>query len=241
MRIRTLISALGCAAVLLAGAVASADGIGINFIGGGPPSGAEDLSVDNADGPAGVVPQSDWNNLPNASGAVGSVIDSNGIVLGATGVSWTSNNTWSVGNGSTTADHILMNGYLDTNSTDPTTVTISNVPYALYDVYVYTDGDNTNDRIGSFDINGTAHLAQDVATFAGVYDDATADGIGNYLLFEGLSGDTLAMATPVNFRAPLNGLQIVDRTPPVPEPTAALLYGAGMALVGTVVRRRQSR
>ncbi len=236
----TLVLALGVSASVHAAS------IGVNFVGGqGGPGVGQDLVLDNADGPAGVVVQSNWNNLAGVSGGPTALIDDSGALLTTT-LQWGgSPNMFTTGNGSSTADHILMNGYLDTNNNSTTVLTLENIPYDVFDIIVYYDGGSTS-RSGQYtvDTSTLAPISQigfDNANFTGTFvqDDGTGSG-GNYLLFSGLTGGgvDLINATPVGqgvIRAPINGIQIVEVIA-VPEPTTAALGLLGVA--GMVMRRR---
>ena len=49
----------------------------------------------------------------------------------------------------------MMMGYLDSTSTSTTTVAVAGLPSAVYDVYVYADGDNRSyARTASYTISG---------------------------------------------------------------------------------------
>jgi hypothetical protein len=202
--------------------------IGINFVGGRP--GIPGAMVT---GSAGIVPQSHWNNVADnqatstggaQAGSATDLLDSDGNATGAS-VSWVANNTWVIGGatpGTGTAQ--AFKGYLDTTSTSTTSVTFDSVPYSLYDVYVYFDGDEAIGRNGLYSVtSGLQTLDQ------GPYFDRanwpiggeTTDFVladepneaGNYAVFRGLTGQQLTVtARPADtaaFRAPLNAIQIV--------------------------------
>jgi hypothetical protein len=144
------------------------------------------------------------------------------------------------------ADHKMMDGYFDTAAIFgqiPTAMAFVDVPYALYDVYVYGDGDGAasqGPRIGvysltttqssmptaksvrKFDPPDTRNAQNATSTF--VYDDASIDGVGNYVVFRNVVGPRFTVTTtPVdshnadgsfggNPRGPINGVQIVEVT-----------------------------
>ncbi len=231
-----------CLVLIVIFGFAQADVISVNFVGGQGGSGVDqDLVIDQADGAAGVVPEMNWNNLDGTSGGSVALIDSDGIATGAT-VSWGgSPNRFTTGNGSTTADQILMNGYLDTDNTSTTTVTVSNVPYAKYDVYVYFDGGGTG-RAGEYTVNGTTRIGTDNANPSNNFTDTFLqdDGVGgggNYLLFSGLTDADLTIAAtptappPTVNRAPINGFQIVEVVIPEPSSIAVWFGVAGFGLL----------
>lgn len=203
-------------------AVVSDKAININFKGGTDalPDGHE------VTGTAGFIPSAHWNNVSDfatPTGRATDLVDSDGTAQTGTSVDWTANNTWLVsadpaadGNGA------LLGGYLDTTDASTTTVTVTNIPYRNYLVYVYFDGDNTG-LYGTYTAKAfgeetlTRTQARDnanwpVAAGGGEFAQAGEDGAaGNYVLFRGVTGGTLVVtATPAGgFRAPINGIQIV--------------------------------
>jgi len=194
--------------------------IGIDF--GGPGHGIA------ANQTAGVVPRANWNNV--ASGQAGAVYDlvNDANAQTTADISWTANNTWQI-SAAAPADGnaAIYKGYLDTTEFSTTTVNVAQIPFALYDVYVYFDGDTALGRSGKYTID-TSTLAPitqgeyldnanwPIAAGSGAFALADAPGeAGNYALFRNLSGESFALtATPFggpNPRAPVNAIQIVER------------------------------
>src|SRR5205807_7646231 len=95
-------------------------------------------------------------------------------------------------------------------------------------------------RSGNYAIGSTTQFAQDTIGFTGNYVQATLgnNSGGNYLLFTDVTGDSFTLtATPVNFRSPVNALQIVA----TPEPATLAFAGVSMlSLVGYAWRRRKA-
>jgi len=114
---------------------------------------------------AGFVPMQNWNTLkepvqqPKAgldygdtssieSPTAGTIVDNTGTAVPGAALTFSATNTWSVSGTSQTGDKQLLNSYLDnTNAKTPTTVTITGIPYATYDVYAYLGSDG-NGRSG---------------------------------------------------------------------------------------------
>lgn len=221
--------------------------VGLNFIGGRSSPGGGGTTYVLPGDIAGVVPQDSWNNLPpggsGVNGTTTGVLDSTGALVPLT-VTWSGiPNTWSITTGTPAdANARLMNGYVDTNTTSTTLIEVDNIPYLMYDVIVYFGGDVAG-RSGAYGIDdGISSILKSpliagpvwpVTTGGGTFIEVEAGQTGNYTVFRGLSGSSFDLtATAVNFRAPINAIQIVN----IPEPaTLSLLALGGLALV----RRRK--
>jgi beta-glucanase (GH16 family) len=104
-----------------------------------------------------------------------------------------------------------------------TTVSISGLAAASYDVYVYADGDNGSDaRTATYSISGPGISTASVsvtdaanATFSGTFTRAQ-NSTGNYARFT-VSGSSFTISAEATGsgvkRAPINGLQITPATP----------------------------
>ncbi len=112
---------------------------------------------------AGFIPISNWNNLlinhgtaPISSGAAGDsplpfvLNDSNGLVTTANVSAWVGGNGFGNTPNGTTGDQQLFSSGLNAQiaNNNPSTFTISNIPYPTYSVYVYY-WNNTAGAIGS--------------------------------------------------------------------------------------------
>lgn len=179
---------------------------------------------------AGVVPQAHWNNLNGASGVfAGLVAHFDGVsVLTPASVTWSSLGTWSStgraeeNNGFVAGgDRTLMTGYLDTSDqlAGAATVTVSGLdPRFTYDVIVYCVG-GVAGRGGAYTIGSMTKYGTAPANPVTHSEDLGNDlsDTGTYVHFRGLSGLSFTLtaeATPGsgrNFRAPVNGIQIVGR------------------------------
>lgn len=180
-----------------------------------------------------AVAQTNWNNIPGASGSstvTGAIVDNSGAAT-TLGVDWFSPlGTWSSGANSdnflpSSGDQIMMMGYLDNGTT--TTVTITNIPGALtaysYDVYVYTLFDAAN-RGGTYSIvnpadssvlKGPLFLNSDSNPTNYVqYPAGNTNRSGNYLVFRGLTNANIQLVTVADhggtIRSAINGIQLVS-------------------------------
>lgn len=176
---------------------------------------------------AGVVPQRSWNNL--TTGGTGSGVNLGGTVT----ASWSTPGGGTHGFGAlgtAPADYALVQGYLDTGDTSTTTLTVSGLKFPLFDVIVYSVGDNGSaTRVGKYTLSGPAistisKFVRDdggASDFDGIYTeaDSTSGGAGapsgNYCRFRNVRGSSFTIAAKGDYasdahpRAPLNAIQIV--------------------------------
>jgi hypothetical protein len=201
---RTLKLALFAASLLVTG-TAAANSVGLNFVdngNGGIQNGATDAlgATDVAGAPA--YQRSNWNNLGRWGQTV-SLIDNSGASTSIT-ATWDSNNTWRTGAGSSSPDHKLMHGYLDSTGQ----ANVNGSPYQFwwnenkpevyltgisswlagqagatqYDIVLYTDGDTTGGRIGEYWLQDGSSgdpptaLGSDLTTHVFVKDSANFSG-----------------------------------------------------------------
>jgi hypothetical protein len=234
--------AMAVGTALAIGSFAHADSIGISFTGGnnaGAPTAMLPTDV------AGALQQANWNNANGTSGTLSGLVNEGGIATSAT-ATWHADGTWGSGTGTSNGNFKLYNGYLDATGTSPTTVTVSGLAAAgitgRYAVYVYFTGDAVGqNRTGNYTIGGTTEFALDNTGFTGTYVQSTAGNPnGNYLVFDNITGDSFTLtATPVNFRSPVNGIQIAAE--PVPEPATLALAGVTLlGFIGYAWKRRRA-
>jgi hypothetical protein len=229
--------------------VSHASSIGVNFEGGGNGSSAVGLAPGDI---AGVVPQANYNNETGSTGTGLALNDNTGALTGAKLTFSGGSGVYNVyANNSVTpvgGNQELNSGFVyGTN-----TVTVSNVPYGFYNVYVYelndAAGREETTTLGSTSYYGTAANPTDsnhVSGTANTYlytqststDSANPTPNGDYVLFTGVSGSTLMFTDSAPGNGYITGFEIVA----VPEPSSviALVGLCGMGLVGLVIRRRR--
>jgi len=210
--------------VIPAGEIGPGSSISINF-GADEPDGAGSAVA----GAAGILGSAFWNNVETAAGEASGLVASidGAAALTDVSVSWESNNTWSsTGRGEENNsapegdDRNMMTGYLDTNNTSVTTVTVSGIPAgANYNVIVYAKG-GVNGRGGEFTIGDQTQEKLDEEAFDG---NLTAGR--DYLIFSNLSGESFELiGTPTlggTPRSPINGIEISFSSAPPPTPGGA--------------------
>ena len=204
--------------------------ISINLAGTTTPMGADEVAgLADLD-----LARPNWNNAVSEDNSharkegwlnINTLVDDSGTDTGAR-LSWTANGANSLFILNNPGDFRMMRGYLDTSNTTSTNVTVSDLPDSFiangYDVVVYFDGDNPTEsrtaeyRIGTTVVSGTDAAGVD---FSGTYTQAIADSAGNFLVIPGITGDRFALEATATFssgltkRAPVNGIQLVARTP----------------------------
>ncbi|CAN5158355.1 hypothetical protein BH23VER1_BH23VER1_20210 [soil metagenome] len=245
---RTLPLALVAATVFLAPAanIAIAATISLNFEG----DDSNGASANNL-GPsevAGVAPAARWTNLSGATGSRSNLPDDSGNPTGAA-VTWVGQGLWSWENSGRAVpgnpNGAMFNGYLDSVSDGSHTVTVSQIPFAQYDVVVYVDGENIGQgRPARINVGGADIFVNDDSNWDGTFVEGTGDSLAtatpgaNYVRFTGLTASSVTITSHAEpFRTAINGLQIVgtvavEGLPEVENepasnlaPTAARLHG----------------
>ena len=197
--------------------------MGLNFVGSGP--GVAVTSMGSSES-AGIIAQSNWNNLSGASGTDTTLVNNSGANVSGLSVTYSSLNPWADSAISDTAgNNRLMRGYLDFNVNEgSTSVAVSGITAAVYDVIVYSNGDE-NTRVGRYQVGAQTVWMKDNATFSGAFTQATdtadagshaATSAGNYMVFSGLTSSSFTLnatgvyATDGTLRAPVNAVQIIQ-------------------------------
>jgi hypothetical protein len=158
-----------CSLAALIGSISvsmiKAQTISLNFVRAS--SGASPLSEGDV---TGVVPVGNWNNATQANAnnhTNFALIDDNGLASGATATWNSGGSSWSVGTGGSggAADKLMMTGYLDQGGNGAGqlhTITINNIPYATYDVYLYHSSSGGANRTARYNANGTDLFARNL-------------------------------------------------------------------------------
>jgi hypothetical protein len=193
-----------------------------------------------AGGGAGVG-VSNWNDAAGASGALTDLVEDSGITT-TMDLTWSAGGAWGDGTANADADTgvgnaQLQRGYLDDNQGNPISITITQIPYASYDLVVYFSTDTGGDNYG--DITVTDGNGAVTATTTGTKElwgtNPNIDDT-NSLRVSGLTGD-LTINTPNRIggiRHSISGVQVIGV---IPEPSSALL----LALSGAVMLGRRKR
>ncbi|MFM1872923.1 MAG: Arylsulfatase, partial [Planctomycetota bacterium] len=214
--------AVATAAALFAPAASaqSQAAISINFRGNGG------NLVTGPAGAVGTTPFGGWNNVNGGSGSGVVVLDHAGVDRGVRLAFASASAGYQLNPAATSQDGNLYDGQIiATVAAGPATVTVSNVPYAQYDVVVYFGhgpshvGRDESLTIGSRVVcyqNENLQTYVNPVTFRQVTTTSVPGQAGNYAVFAGETGSsfTLVMA-PAAGGTPgstgMAGLQIVDR------------------------------
>jgi hypothetical protein len=241
----SVLAAMAAPAILVIAPVAQAgvntDTISIHF-GADEPTQVSGSMLDPTD-VAGVpaVASANWNNVTQKGGVfTGLTRDTNGVATTTDAiVLWEATNTWaSTGKGEennnfTGANHTLMTGYLDENTSTPSPIfaQVRNLPNDMatgtYDVYLYMTNGSPGESAGEYTVNAAGPkyvvAAGGTGQFSGPdFVQATGDDpaygttdFGNYVVFGAQTGSVVTITATNNSgisgkdRAVLNAVQIV--------------------------------
>lgn len=216
-------------------------------------------------GSAGVINAGNWNNLMNVDNPSGSsLLNSSGgtTTLSLSSSGWVKNtfNAWGDDRKNMYSNFIGHQGDPIGNAT----ISLSSIPYATYDVYLYYTAFYMNnggeiqtwtESQGGTTLYGlrgpssggqlTGYQQYQTSSFATASSDADAAQLGgNYLVFSGLTAANLTLTSSdpnqTGFKMEgLAGLQIVEVSP-VPEPSSLSLLGIAGSLLFAFRSRRKS-
>ena len=280
------LASAGAVAIGLGFAASSARAvsIGVNYTGAGSygqtqaeATGGYSLAPTTSAGYA-TVAQDNWNNTTisytdgngNNSGSLTTVVDSNGATVSGMTVATTPATTGNSGTsgkdyptsgtsnwGFATGGNLTM---LEGNVRPSAQVTVSDIPYSSYDVYVYLSAPGGNGGYGSVTISASSGIGtvDPTSTYwynyvwpAGNFIQATAtsaSGVNtasspasNYVLFTGNTASNMTLTEAgYGWNTGLAGFQIVDTaTAPIPEPAPLALLALGG--VGLLLLSRHRR
>jgi len=201
---------------------------------------------------AGVVPQTNWMNV-GATSAAGLTLSDNSGAATTAQLSYSGTLNPFIQNPSFVfgPDEQLNNSYLASFNSSMT-FSVTNVPYANYDLIAYIatiqTGRTYSATLGSTTLfglspNSTAPGYIDNAPTPYTYTSAvgttagTATPNGNYFRFNGLTGSTVTFTmASTNDLPTLTAFQIVEA---IPEPSGLALAGLGAAGVLVAWRKRK--
>lgn len=218
-------------------------------------------TVSGASAYAGVVSAPYWNDSwqmnGNGTGATvtwANLIDSTGAAtsLSVTGSSFQNSwNYWSIQgsqmgvDGDGTWNRALLIGYNNKGSSEApglSTVSLSTIPYAQYDLYVYFSSD-TAGRAGTVNVGSTTYdfstlglpsISGANAVLTPTTDTGGANPGADYAVFSGLSGASQTINVSIPNWGGIAGFQIVS----VPEPGTLALAGMGCLTLLSLARRK---
>lgn len=243
-----LLSTVMSLGLVITSASVQATSIGVNFVGGGNKvtGGVTMASTDSA----GVVPQTNWNNETTGSGSgITGLIDSTGATVAGLTLTYAGQGTYDVGQTAPVGgDQKLNDGFIYGN----TTVTVSGIPYPIYNLYIYELNDAAG-RVEQTYLNGNTatsvygqaasptdanHVSGSANTYLYTQSvDTSGSGTpgGDYVLFGTMSGSSVSFSDTAPGNGYLNGFEIVA----APEPASCAILG--FFSLGLLARRRISK
>ena len=203
-------------------------GIGIHFVSENDPNGT--LSTNET---TGIVPQTKWNdtlplsnwNRPTGSQAAvftpltNQVVRSDGVIVTNLTVNWTSESSDASHNlGS--SDRKLMSGYLRAYATNQASLTLGNIPFTNYDLYVIVGGsyDGQHGRVRLGTDSATDRFFQTISTapqtnFIEIKAGLTNFQRANFVWYTNLTASTttINVTNYDGWSLGIHAVQIIDR------------------------------
>lgn len=136
------------------------------------------------------------------AGAINNLIDNLGVQTTAT-VTWKSSNTWRIDSERTTTDERkLARSYLDDGGPTGNSITVSNIPYKRYSLYVlFAPGSGAFYRHTDVTVNGTPYLeagwfriTESRISYT-PWTECNGKFAGNYIKVPGLTDSTLSFVS----------------------------------------------
>ena len=198
---RNTVASASVAIILLLVASVGAEpvSIGVNFF--------QKTTVDSTSSP-GLVHGENWNNVSTAVGTTRNLHDDSrdttpADVTVVSGRSWNGFGAGTTGNpgfNRIVSDGVFGSGAGDND--DQVGISFAQIPYAIYDVYVFTQSRTTNDSALSVTLGDTTYyyttdghsVANEMKQIASKTPGAPTKG-GSYALFRNVSGDSFAIKT----------------------------------------------
>lgn len=173
-----------------------------------------------------------------ASPSTGDLVDSRGMATGM-GLSFRCQNSWNIDNEDLSSYGLLFAGYADSNATNNASVTLTNVPYASYDLYVYVGAGNVGstqkvtDGVTTYSFKTAARIIEGAGSYVQTTDTGEGYPSANYAKF---SGKTSSSVTVTFLRGSSNGginaIQVVSTEPEDPYLDWVELNGLDVATTG---------
>lgn len=204
-------------------------GIGIHFV-----SESDRNATLSTNETAGVVPQTRWNDTfpirtwtrPSGSKAdiltplTNQIVRSDGTIVTNFTFNWTADATDASDNAGS-SDRKLMSGFLRAPNSGQATLTLSNIPFANYDLYVLVGGSYDGQR-GRVRLNGSsttdrffrAMTTAPQKDFIEIKPGATNYPYANFALYTNLASSTatLNVANVDGWAVGIHAIQIIDRS-----------------------------
>jgi hypothetical protein len=223
-----------------------ADSIGVHFSADGSP--AFTLAAGTS---AGVVPQTNFNNITGSLGTGVALRNNNGAATNAT-LTFGAGGINAFFATSVGGDETLNNSSVFSAAGNPSNFTLNNISYDRYDIYVYTlsfGGANQQTTLGTTSFYGTSpvpnapgYVDNNTAT-PYTYTQATSQVSytpgANYVRFSGLTGSTQSFSvTGLGGAGSVGGFQIVQ-TVPTPEPSTYAMMALGLVALCVLGAKRR--